>query len=158
VPETRPESDRPKELFRLPSSVLRGAPVDELRDHRVLERREFAKEVVELKDETDQPVANSGQLSRRSAVQGSSPDEDPTAARTVEGAKEVQERGLPCPAGSDDCDRLTEADLEPYPLENAEFTPVPETKALMQILGPKGNLVFGRTGRGTGLEGGLTHV
>ena len=137
------EADGSEEVRRAPPGGLPGGASDELGHHHVLERRELPQQVVKLEDEPDEPVPDLAGLPRPQTGEVHAAQPDRTAARAVERAEEVEERGLPCPARADDRDRLPLRNAQVYPPEYLEFTPVLTPEALRETLGDEHEFTHG---------------
>src|SRR5712692_2690747 len=107
---------RARQLPRL----LRGLSEEERRDHRVLERAHLAEQVVELEDEADllPPVTHKVRLAAREEVLAL--PEDAARGRPVEGAEQVEERGLADAGGADEGDHLAGPDREACAAQDAD--------------------------------------
>jgi hypothetical protein len=128
--------------------------VHELWNHGVFNGRKFSQEVMELEDETNLLVSDSGQIPGRPSDNRSPSNKDPPLGGPVERAENVKQGRLPSSARADDGHRFSTSNLEAHPPQNFEFTPVSEAKDLVEILGeerewglfPVGWAIYSRVG------------
>src|SRR6188508_2325951 len=98
---------RVEELARAPLGLGSGKAKDELRQHDVLERREFRQEMVELVDEADLRAAHAGALTVAELHAIDAVDHHGAAIRTFEQSCDVEQRRLPRPRGPEQSNSLT---------------------------------------------------
>ena len=100
------QPDSREQCFGPWTRVGRGQARDAQRHHRVLHRREFRQQVVELEHEPDMPVAKRDPrlvVHRRDAVFA---DRDVAAVDRIQAAEHVQQRALPHSGRAHDRDHL----------------------------------------------------
>jgi hypothetical protein len=106
VMETLGEPHPREELAGMRIGFCDGPPANPERKAHIFERREFAKEVVELKDEPNTPVPYLRQRLVTLPVNRSAINADFASRWRVEGSQDVQQRALPGTALADDRDHL----------------------------------------------------
>ena len=109
-------------LLRFP---LRGGgflPGDQRRYHHVLQRRELRQELVELEDEADVLVAESGQLLATEAARLRAVYNEAPAIRRVQRADNLEQGGLARAAGAYDRHDLARVDGQVDSLQHLQGT------------------------------------
>jgi len=98
-----------------------GAAGNHSRNHDVFERREFGEELVELKDESDVPVAEVGQFATVERQHVGAVDKEAARIGLVERADDLEQRGFARAAGAYDTDNFAFLDVEVDALEHLEW-------------------------------------
>ena len=98
-----------------------GAAGNHSRNHDVFERREFGEELVELKDESDVPVAEVGQFATVERQHVGTVDKEAASIGLVERADDLEQRGFARAAWAYDTDNFAFLDVEVDALEHLEW-------------------------------------
>ena len=98
-----------------------GAAGNHSRNHDVFERGEFGEELVELKDESDMPVAEVGQFATVERQHVGTVDKEAARIGLVECADDLEQRGFACAAGPYDADNFAFFNVEVDALEHLEW-------------------------------------
>ena len=96
---------------------------DQVGHHHVLQRGQLGKQVIELEDEAEQPVAHRVPMPFRAVVDALGVDQDRPRIGGVEQAQDVQEGALARPAGPHDGDHLAALGLQIDPPQDRNLVP-----------------------------------
>src|SRR5437867_3590042 len=104
------ETDLGQRLRRQVACLADGTAREERRDHRVLERRHLAEQIVELEDEADLMTSVADEPRFAPAEDVLALEEHPASGGTIEGTQHMEERRLANTGGAHKRDDLAGAD------------------------------------------------
>jgi hypothetical protein len=134
VRHSRTQADPCQQLGCSASRIHFGPTSDPERHHHVLQRREFAQEMMKLEYEAHRPISELAELGLIPAVHRLSSYYNIAARGLVEGSEHVHQRALPSAARADDCDHLAALDGKVHAVEDVEDIPVSADVRLLDVV------------------------